>query len=81
MGSHGTGQFGVVNRSTCIDSKYRSQRQQLSLRDLAPNGPTIGGSSRIAVQRPVGGGSDQRDAGVDCPDHTCVEPSPEAVGA
>jgi len=30
MGSHGTGQFGVVNRSTCIDSKYRGKRQPLS---------------------------------------------------
>jgi hypothetical protein len=30
MGSHGTGQFSVVNRSTCIDSKYRGQPQRLS---------------------------------------------------
>ena len=47
MDSHGTGQFGVVNRSTCIDPKYRGQPQRLSVRD--PLRPVVNQMTGIFV--------------------------------
>jgi len=49
MGSHGAGQFGVVNRSTCIDSKYRGQPKRLSLPD--PLRPVVDQVTGISVHQ------------------------------